>query len=65
MIEQSLSFFLVHVNGFLSTWHVSHSVLSYLVPVGCFCSYTLEEIAEGAAMFLISGHLASILGDFV
>lgn len=33
--------------------------------MGCFCSYTLEEIAEGVATFLISGHLASILGDLV
>lgn len=52
-------FFKVHFNGFLSTWHVSHGVLSYpapVYPVGCFCPYALEEIAEGVATFLISGH---------
>lgn len=44
---------------------MSHGVLRYPGPVGCFSSYTLEEIAEGVATFLISGHLASILGDLV
>lgn len=31
--KSNLSFFLVHFNGFLSTWHVSHGVLSYPAPV--------------------------------